>query len=146
MRQPYRVFSLLAIVFLLAACGEQPQQIVSFDKYDAQSVLDGLKNAGLNIVNERRDMQVPPGVPATFNERYLFEIERIAPAGGQLLTFNSADNMQAWQRYVEGQRASSSTRRDFVYVYNRDNALLVLSPALTTDEAAAYRTAFERLP
>lgn len=148
MRQQYRVWIILAIVALLVAgCdGGQNQPQAVFNTYNAQTVLDGLKAAGLSVSNERRDMAVAPDIPVTFSERYLFEIDKIAPAGGQVLIFNSRENLDSWQAYINRQRNNSATRRNFVYVYNKANALLILSPELTVDDASAYQTAFERLP
>lgn len=146
MRKQYLVWLMLAMAALLVACGgDATPAAQSFSKYSAQSVFDALSSAGLNVQNQRRDMLVAPDVPVTFSDRYLFEIDKIAPAGGQVLIFNEADGMASWQSYVDRQRANSSTRRDYVYVYTRDNALLILSPNLTTDDATAYRTAFEKL-
>ncbi len=146
MRKQYLVWLMLAMAVLLVACGgDEETAVQSFSKYNAQSVFDVLNTAGLNVQNQRRDMLVAPDVPVTFSDRYLFEIDKIAPAGGQVLIFNDADGMASWQSYVDRQRANSSTRRDYVYVYTRDNALLILSPNLTTDDATAYRTAFEKL-
>ncbi len=147
MQKQYLVWLLLAMATLLVACGGDAAPVgEAFNKYTAQAVLDGLDSSGLSVANSRRDMAVAPDVPVTFSDRHLFEIEKIAPSGGQLLIFNNADGLATWQAYVERQRANSTTRRNYVYVYTRNNALLVLSPNLTTDDATAYRAAFERLP
>ncbi len=147
MQKQYLVWLLLAMATVLAACGGDATPVgEAFSKYNAQAVFDGLDAAGLGVTNQRRDMAVAPDVPVTYSDRYLFEIEKIAPAGGQVLIFNNADGLATWQAHVDRQRANSSTRRDYVYVYTKNNALLILSPNLTTDDATAYREAFERLP
>lgn len=147
MQKQYLVWLLLAMATVLVACGGEATPVAeTFNKYSAQAIFDGLDAAGLGVTNQRRDMAVAPDVPVTYSDRYLFEIEKIAPAGGQVLIFNNADGLATWQTYVDQQRANSSTRRDYVYVYTKNNALLILSPNLTTDDATAYREAFERLP
>lgn len=147
MQKQYLVWLLLAMATVLVACGGDATPVAeSFSKYNAQAVFDGLDAAGLGVANQRRDMAVAPDVPVTYSDRYLFEIEKIAPAGGQVLIFNNADGLATWQAHVDRQRANSNTRRDYVYVYTKNNALLILSPNLTTDDATAYREAFERLP
>lgn len=143
MPKQYLVCVLLAMLILVSACETETTEITRFDRFTPAVLLDAMKNAGLNIQNEREDMIVPSGVPATYNGRYLFEIEQIAPSGGQLLTFNSTENMAAWQTYVNQQRNSSTTRRNFTYVYTAGNAMLILSPSVTTDLAVAYRDVFE---
>jgi hypothetical protein len=81
------------------------------------------------------------GAPSEFSDRYLFEVPRIAPLGGQVIVFASAQQLQAWQDYIERLRNDSTTRRDVVYVYVKDNVMVQLSASLTTAEANAYRDA-----
>ncbi|MBZ0294568.1 MAG: hypothetical protein K8L99_18535 [Anaerolineae bacterium] len=145
MPKQYLVCVLLAILTLITACESESVQTARFDRFRAESLLESMKTTGLDIQNEHQDMIVPAGVPATYNSRYLFEIGQVAPSGGQLLTFNSAENMAAWQTYVDQQRNNSTTRRNYTYVYTAGNAMLILSPSVTTDLAVAYRNAFERV-
>lgn len=146
MPKQYLVCCLAAILMLLAACGgDSAPQAAPFNRFDAQTVLESLRSAGFGVQNERRDMIVPQGIPVTFSDRYLFEVEQIAPAGGQLLIFNNAGGLADWQAFIERQRGNSATRRDYVYVYTAANTILILSPNMTTDLALAYRDAMTRL-
>lgn len=148
-RQQYLVCFLLAMLtLLLAACGgESTDTQDTFRKYSAQDVLNALTEAGLSVEETHRDMQsVAPNAPATFSERYLFAISGIAPRGGQVLIFPTADTLQAWQSYIDSRLANSSTRRDFIYAYVKDNAILILSPELMPNDAAPYRDAFNAMP
>lgn len=148
-RKQYLVCFLLAmLVLLLAACGGEGQASSSaFRKYNAQNVLDALTTAGLSVEEPRRDMQsFAPDAPATFTERYLFVIRGIAPRGGQVLIFSTEDSLRAWQSYIDSRLGNSSTRRDFIYSYIKDNAILILSPDLMPNDASPYRDAFNAMP
>jgi hypothetical protein len=48
-----------------------------------------------------------------------------------------------WQDYVAQLRADSTTRRDVVYVYVKNNVMLQVNANLTTEEANAFRDALE---
>ena len=152
MRLQYRALMLLAIfaVCAMTACAilsPSTPTPIPFDRYSAQNVFDAFARAGLQIQNPEKNLVVTGrGAPGALEDRYLFEIPRIAPAGGQIIIFASADQLQAWQTYIDKLRASSDTRRDVVYTFVKDNVLLQLNPALTTAEANAYRDAFMALP
>ncbi len=151
MRQQYLPLVVLAIlaVFGASGCGVlNPQQptAVPFVRYGAEDVFNAFGRAGLQIQNPEKNMTViGRGAPSGFSDRYLFEIPRIAPAGGQIIVFSSADQLAAWQHYIETLRASTDTRRDVVYVYVKENVMLQLSANLTNQEADGYSDAFMAL-
>src|SRR4051812_653375 len=107
MRQQYLPLVVLAIltVFGASGCGilNPPQPTaVPFVRYGAEDVFNAFARAGLQIQNPEQSMNVSGrGAPSGFSDRYLFEIPRIAPAGGQIIVFSSADQMQAWQHYID---------------------------------------------
>jgi hypothetical protein len=150
MNQPYRAVRAGAILFLIAlitACASLPGQSPTatprpFAAFRAEDVITRLNEAGLDIANVRSDTAVGRGAPATFNTRVIFEIPRIAPGGGQVMTFRTPEDLQTWQDYVIGLRSNPETRRDVVYVYVNQNAMLQLNANLTNAEAQAYRDIF----
>lgn len=149
MRKQYLVYFLLAMLaLLLAACGGEAQDTGGgFRKYSAQNVLDALTQAGLSVEEAHRDMQsFAPNAPATFTERYLFAIQGIAPRGGQVLIFSTEEGLKAWQAYIDSRLSNSSTRRDFINTYVKDNAILILSADLMPNDAAPYRDALNAMP
>ena len=143
----YRVLGILAICWL-AACGSAPTPAPPFARYTAQDVLSALTAAGLSAANPRRDVEVGRGAPLTFNDRYTFEIDirDVAPAGGQILVFDTADAMKRWQDYIITQKANSATRRDWLFVFARDNIMLQVNAGLTNDEADRYHQALDKMP
>ena len=157
MRKPYRSFAMTAITVLLmlsaAACSEMssilPQQSPPtvtprpFVSFTAQRVVDALTAAGLPIQNAVSDLSAGRGAaPLVFTERFVFEIPRIAPYGGQIVIFGSQDDMAEWLAWVETLRNDAATRRSVVYTYTNQNAWLQLSADLTNAEAAVYRETF----
>ncbi len=150
MTQQYRVVRAGAILFLIAiitACGSLPGQTPTgtprpFARFRGEEVVTSLSEAGLALENVRTDTAVGRGAPATFNTRLIFEIPRIAPGGGQVLTFRTLEDLQTWQDYVIGLRGNPETRRTVVYVYVNQNAMLQMNADLTNQEAQAYRDAF----
>ena len=150
MTQPYRVVRAVAILLigvLVGACSALPGQTptatpIPFDRFRAQEVIEQLSAVGLTFQNAQSNTVVGRGAPATFNTRIIFEIPRIAPGGGQIMTFADPEALQAWQDFVTDMRNDPATRRDVVYVYVNQNALLQLNADLTNQEAQAYRDAF----
>ncbi|MFO7323167.1 MAG: hypothetical protein DIU68_015675 [Chloroflexota bacterium] len=138
---------LVLAICVLAGCGPgQPAPTaVPFARYSAQQVLDHLVQAGLSVEKPQRDMLVGRDAPAGFSDRYIFEIEAIAPNGGQVLVFNDPARLAEWEAYIERLRARSTTRRDVIYTYVHHNVLLQLNANLMPDVAQAYRDALERL-
>lgn len=136
----------LILVPVLSACGSgglfggasEPTPL-PFNRFSAQQVLTALTEEGLEIQNVQRDMLVGRDAPSTFNDRYIFEITRIAPNGGQILIFNTPQDMAAWENYISTLRANASTRRSVVYVFSNGNAMLQLNASLTNEEANRYR-------
>jgi len=97
----------------------------------------------LQIQNPEKSMTVSGrGAPTGFSDRYIFEIPRIAPAGGQVIVFATPEQLQAWQHYIDTLSASADTHRDVVYTYVKENVMLQLSANLTSAEANGYRDAF----
>jgi hypothetical protein len=150
MAKQYLLLMFLATACLLVGCeslgiGGQAPTAVPFRQHSAQDVFNAFQAAGATFVNPVRDQLVGRGAPSTFSERYTFEIDRIAPLGGQVLVFDTPEAMAEWQTYIERLRADSSTRRDVVYVYTQDNVMLQVNANLLSVEAAAYRDALANL-
>lgn len=146
----YPVLLLLTMIVFTSGCasigiGEPTQTPIPFERYAAQDVFDSFSTAGLEAQNLQREMSVGRGAPARFKDRYVFEIPRIAPSGGQLLVFENPEDLTAWQDYVTQLRSDTATRRDVVYVYVNGNLLLQVNANLTAQEANAYRDAFMAL-
>lgn len=142
----YLFLLLLTMTALAAGCaslgiGQPTETPVPFNRHTAQDVFSVLSSAGLEAQNLRRDLVVGRGAPSTFSDRYIFEISRIAPSGGQVLIFETPDGLTEWQEYIATLRANNATRRDVVYVFVRGNVMLQVNANLTTQEANAYRDA-----
>lgn len=146
MTKQYRVPFTIAILLcglLLSACGgEEAATPVPFARFDAQQVFDALTAAGLTIQNPVSNTNAGRGAPLTFNQRYVFEIPRIAPQGGQVVIFRTTEDLKAWEDWIATLRNNPDTRRDVVYVYTNGNALLQLNANLTNQEASAFRQVF----
>ena len=137
---------LVLTTLLLAGCGTPPEPtVIPFVRHDAQSVLSALVDAGLSVERPTRDRVVGRDAPGTFSDRYVFEIASVAPLGGQVLIFDRAEGLAAWQAYIDTLRASSATRRDVANTFVHHNVLLQVNADLPLDEAAAYRRALESL-
>ncbi|HLU09424.1 MAG TPA: hypothetical protein VK003_07135 [Oceanobacillus sp.] len=150
MAKRYLFLLLLTMTALMAACeslgvGQQQPTPIPFALFTAQDVIQAFSTAGLEVQAVQRDMAVGRGAPNTFSERYVFEIPRIAPAGGQILVFQTQEDLDAWQNYIAQLRADSSTRREVVYVYVKNNVMLQVNANLTTQEARAFENALENL-
>jgi hypothetical protein len=146
MAKRYLFLLLLTMTTLVAACeslgiGQQQPTAVPFARFTAQDVVAAFSTAGLEVQGVQRDMAVGRGAPNTFSERYVFEVPRIAPAGGQILVFQSQSDLDAWQQYFAQLRADSATRRDVVYVFVKENVILQVNANLTTQEASAFEDA-----
>jgi hypothetical protein len=136
------IFALVAVSGCALLIGVTPTP-VPFEKFGAQDVFNAFARASLQMQNPEKSMVVEGrGAPGEFSDRYVFEVPRIAPAGGQIVVFADAEQMQAWQDYIERLRNNSETRRDVVFVYFNQNVMLQLNPQLTNQEAFAYRDAF----
>ena len=148
MRQQYLALMLLAMLAVFGASGcaalNPPQPTtVPFARFGAQDAFNAFARASLEMQNPEKSMVIQGrGAPSEFSDRYLFEVPRIAPVGGQIIVFADAGQLQAWQAYIEKLRNSSDTRRDVVFVYFNQNLMLQLNPLLTNQEAFAYRDAF----
>lgn len=121
--------------------GEPEPTPIPFNRFNAQNVFDAFSRAGLQVQNLQRDMLIGRDAPSTFSDRYIFEIERIAPSGGQILIFSTPDDMHAWQTYIDTLRANANTRRDVIFVYTYGNVMLQMNANLFPNEADAFRTA-----
>jgi hypothetical protein len=148
MRQQYLPLLLFAILAFFGSAGcsilnpPPAPTAIPFALHTSEDVFNAFARAGLQMQNPTKEMNVGArGAPSEFSDRYLFEVPRIAPLGGQVIVFASAQQLQAWQDYIERLRNDSTTRRDVVYVYVKDNVMVQLSASLTTAEANAYRDA-----
>jgi hypothetical protein len=146
MLKQYLFLLLLTMTVLAAGCaslgiGQPTETPIPFDRYTAEDVFSALSEAGVQAQNTQRDLVVGRGAPSTFIDRYIFEIPRIAPAGGQVLVFETPDGLNAWQEYIGQLRSDNATRRNVVYVYVKDNVMLQVNANLTTQEANGYRDA-----
>ncbi len=146
MRQQYLALALLAMLFS-AACssissitGQTAPTPVPFNLYTAQDVFNAFARAGLEIQNpEKSTSPIGRDAPTGYSERYLFEVPRIAPAGGQIITFSTPDQLQAWKDYIAKLSSQSDTHRDVIYTYFNANVMVQLNSGLTNDEAASFR-------
>jgi hypothetical protein len=145
MLKKYLFLIFFILLVTLTACAQQAPTAVPFATYTAQNVLDAFERAGLDVTNPERDMLVGRDAPATFSDRYVFEIGLVAPQGGQILVFSSNADMQAWRDYIESLRASTATRRDVVYVYENANIMVQINANLPVNEANRYRDAVASL-
>ena len=146
MAQRYLFLLLLTMTALAAGCasigiGQPTVTPIPFNRFTAQDVFAAFSTAGVEAQNSQRDLVVGRGAPSTFSDRYIFEISRIAPAGGQVLVFETPQALGAWQDYIAQLRADNDTRRNVVYVFVKDNIMLQVNANLTTQEANAYRDA-----
>ncbi len=146
MHRQYLAAAILAMcALLLGACdvlNPPPPTSIPYERLSAQAVFNAFARAGLLIDNPTQERGVPRGVPAQFRDRWLFELPSIAPAGGQIVIFATADQALEWQVYIEQLRRNSNTRRDVVYTYFHLNAMLQLNTTLSNAEAARYRDLF----
>ena len=148
MAKRYLFLLLLTMTVLATACeslgvGQPPATAIPFARFNAQDVISAFSTAGLQVQGVQRDMAVGRGAPNTFSERYVFEIPRIAPAGGQILVFQQQSDLTAWQSYIAQLRADSATRRNVVYVYVKENVMLQVNADLTSQEANAFENALD---
>ncbi len=152
MRQQYLPLVLFAILAFFGVSGcsilnpPPAPTAIPFALHTSEDVFNAFARAGLQMQNPLKEMNMGArGAPTEFSDRYLFEVPRIAPLGGQIIVFASAPQLQAWQDYIERLRNDSATRRDVVYVYVKDNVMIQLSASLTNAEASAYRDALMAL-
>jgi hypothetical protein len=147
MRQQYLALALLAMLAVVsAACssisgiGQAAPTPIPFTLYTAQDVFNAFARAGLEIQNpEKSTSPIGRDAPIGYRERYLFEVPRIAPAGGQIIIFSTPDQLQAWQAYINRLSSQSETHRDVIYTYFNANVMLQLNASLTNQEAGGFR-------
>jgi hypothetical protein len=146
-RYPVYLVLAIALSLLLAACGDTGgSNGPSFAKYTAQDGLNALGQAGLSVQGAQSDTSVGRGAPSTFSARLTFIIADVAPNGGQVLSFNTQADMQAWQDYIDGLKRDPATRRDVTYTYFNHNLMLQINANLIPPEAAKYQAAFMAMP
>jgi hypothetical protein len=150
MPKQYLLSILLATTVVLSGCGgalpfgSSPTATpLPFALFTAQDVFDAF--ADLDVQNVEQAQTPGRDDPAEFRERYLFEIASIAPLGGQVITFNTPEQLGAWQAYIESLRNQSATRRSVVYVYFKNNVMVQLNSALTVQQAAEFREALDEM-
>lgn len=145
MLKRYLFVGLLATVFVLAGCGQQTPTPQPYAQFNIEDVRNAFSQAGLPVQSMVRDMTAGRDAPLTFNDRYTFAIDRIAPDGGQVLFFTSDAQMQEWLSFISRLRADSETRRDVVYVYTNGNVLMQLNANLLPAEAQAFEAALNSI-
>lgn len=145
--RPPVLLLVIGLLLLLMGCGpggiggSSEPTALPFNRLTAEQVLQALTTAGTGIQNIQRDMLIGRDAPSTFSDRYIFEIASIAPNGGQVLIFDTPENLAAWQDYISSLRADAGTRRSVIYVFVAANALLQVNANLTTTEANVFRDA-----
>jgi len=145
------IATLLLLPLVLTGCGglslfgPPTPTPLPFALFTAQDVFAAFTAAGLETTIAPEDEQIVAGRddPADYDERVVFQIASIAPLGGQVITFENAEQLAAWQAYIESQRNNSATRRSVVYVYFRNNVMVQLNSSLTNAQAEAFRAALE---
>jgi hypothetical protein len=141
----YLFVLILTMLVLVSGCegflGQTPPTEVPFARFTAQDVFDGFSTAGLPVQAVARDMLIGREAPSGYRDRYVFEISRIAPQGGQVLIFDTPEAMGEWLAFIESLRADRDTRRDVAYVYSFANVLLQVNANLLPEEANAFRAA-----
>ncbi|MBE0689604.1 MAG: hypothetical protein IH587_05720 [Anaerolineae bacterium] len=140
----YLVLLVLAMTSLAAGCAPETAA-PAFDRYQGQQVIDALNAAGAAVQNPVQNMTAGRNAPTTFNNRIIFEIPRMAPDGGQILTFRTRADLQAWEDYITSLRNDPDTRRSVIYVYVKDNVMLQLNANLTNAEATLYSDALQTM-
>jgi hypothetical protein len=151
-RTHYLISLCLAMIsLLLGGCaafgfGQTAPTPVPFALYSAQTVIDAFTNNGAPIANVQRSTLIGRGAPNTFSERYTFEVPRIAPNGGQILVFDTAEALAEWQTYIEQLRNDPAQRRSVIYVYVRRNVMVQINAELTNSEARRYEEILNGLP
>ena len=149
MPKHYLFALLLTMLVLAGGCESSPfgqsATEVPFARFTAEDVFNGFSQAGLQADNVTRDMLMGREAPNSFSDRYVFEIPRIAPLGGQVLIFDTPEAMGEWIAFIERLRADPDTRRDVVYVYPFANVMIQVNAGLYPDEANAFREALYAL-
>ncbi|MFN8378418.1 MAG: hypothetical protein U0452_07075 [Anaerolineae bacterium] len=150
MQKHYLFVLVLTILGLTAACeslpfGQAAATDVPFARFTAQDVFNSFSQAGLQVDSVTRDMLIGRDAPGGFSDRYVFEIPRVAPLGGQVLIFDTPAEMGEWLAFVETLRSNPDTRRDVIYVYPYANILLQLNANLLPAEANQFREAMVAL-
>ena len=146
----YLFVFVLTILVLVTGCeslpfGRPAPTEVPFARFTAQDVFDGFSRAGLSVQAVTRDMLIGREAPGGYRDRYVFEVPRIAPLGGQVLIFDTPEALAEWLSFIESLRSDPDTRRDVVYVYPFANVLLQVNANLLMSEANAFREALYAL-
>ncbi|MBK8021494.1 MAG: hypothetical protein IPK19_08695 [Chloroflexi bacterium] len=140
-----RYLVLLVIAITFAACealNPQPTPTpIPFDRFSVQDVFTAFARAGLPIGGLEQNLSITREGPTGLKDRWVFEIPRIAPAGGQVIVFDSQAQRAEWEAYIAELRNDDETRRDVVYTYFHENLMLQLNAGLTNQEAGVYRDA-----
>lgn len=148
MRHRLLWFTLVLGIWAAAGCSAlnpPAPTALPFARFTSASVLAAFEQAGVVVQNPTREMLVGRDAPARFADRTLFEIPRIAPAGGQIIVFNTPEELAVWQTYIDQQRADPATRRNVIFVYINSNVLVQLNANLTPQEADAFYLAIQRM-
>jgi hypothetical protein len=142
---------LLVIAMLTASCdslavGDPTATPAPYDRHTAQNVFTAFARAGLIAGDLEQNTDVQRDAPRGLGDRWVFSIERIAPAGGQIVIFADPAQQREWEGYIDRLRASTNTRRDVVYTFFHVNVMVQLNAGLTNQEATAWREALLSLP
>jgi hypothetical protein len=150
MSKHYLLVLVLTMLVLVSGCeglpfGQPEPTEVPFNRFTAQDVFNGFSQAGLAVEAVARDMLIGRDAPSGYSDRYVFEVPRLAPLGGQVLIFDTPEGLGEWLAFIETLRADPDTRRDVAYVYPYANVLLQLNANLLPAEANAFREALYAL-
>jgi hypothetical protein len=130
------------VLVALVACGTPaPTATPPFARYTPAQVLDAFAGAGLPVTDAAPGKPWKQGDlwPNVAAERLVFTIPAIAPQGGVVQTFATAENLAAMRAYYV--RVPDQAP----YVYAHGNALVQLDNGLPPAEADRYRAALEAM-
>ncbi|MBK8022293.1 MAG: hypothetical protein IPK19_12895 [Chloroflexi bacterium] len=114
---------------------------IPFDRFSVQDVFTAFARADCPSAVWNKTSPSPVRDQPGLGDRWVFEIPRIAPAGGQVIVFDSQAQRAEWEAYIAELRNDDETRRDVVYTYFHENLMLQLNAGLTNQEAGVYRDA-----
>lgn len=147
-----RYLALILLAMLASACetlnvgGAPTATPVPYARYTVEDAFAVFARNGLVIDDFQQATDVQRDGPRVLQDRWVFSVPRIAPAGGQIVIFGDASQQGEWVAYIDRLRAVADTRRTVIYTYFQANMMLQLNASLTNAEAAAFEAALRTLP